>query len=116
MTANRISIFSRIGRPRAGSSSSVGVQAAACSVGMDSMKAPRSSVRWAMGRAATGPRTSVVVGVRFELIRPDLVDDGAADVADRSQDPGELLRAQSTQDRTHPVLLQCLDVVADPDA
>src|SRR3954451_20094241 len=112
MTAKRISIFSRIGNPRAGSSSSDGVQSSRCA-GSASIRSPLSNGDRGCGGGAAG-RASDVVDVRLEVIGPDLVDDGAGEVAERREDATELVGLQPGQDRADPVLLQGLDLVTDP--
>src|SRR6267142_6649137 len=112
-TAKRISIFARCGNPRAGSSSRLGV-ARSGALGIDSMWLLPSGngCRWGTAGAAR----SGVVGVPVEVVGPDLLDDGPAEVRERREDASELSRLQPTQDRSHPVLLQGLDLVADPGA
>jgi hypothetical protein len=53
--------------------------------------------------------------VLVQVVGPDLVGHCGPQVADRAEDPIELLRTQSAEDRTHPILLEGFDLVTDPD-
>ena len=58
------------------------------------------------------PPRSGGLRVGVQVVGSDLLDDGGSQVADRAVDSGQLLRGQTLEDRSHPVLLERLDLVA----
>ena len=57
---------------------------------------------------------SDVVDVDGKVIGADLRDDRNPQVRDRSEDAVELSGVEASEDGSHPILLQRLDLVADP--